>query len=457
MKKYLFLKLVALILATFVSLSVFSQETDEARYSKPPNKHSANSNWYFYPFSVNITPGVWLPIGKLSEYYKPSFQLGFGLGFRITSKTRLDIGLTPRFLIGKNKVETTINNTIVQSNKAMGGSIGGWVNYNAFKNKFLFTEFVSGFHFEPLDIENPHPTSSNDSTINISTWGISCGINTWMNIFRKQNFGIRILYPYAPYNRDKQLISDIGGHSASVSLCYKFPKRSSTNKIYYEEDYQKTRRYNTVYPIYIPVKAPTIPDNNVVKDIPKYPNGDLFTYYILAKQKQEQLELSVPENGYDSLLIRMWFTYPEGRYQFGELVELRVDTNNVISARYTMLNIFFNSSRRYEVINSHWDTLMTPKCGWKAFMDTLNDLQITKLPTIESIPKYIAINGKNKYDYGNSLLTVSVEVATKNEYRFFQYNNFKKYKDIDEVNRMYRFELFQRLQLGLRENDDGWY
>ncbi len=214
---------------------------------------------------------------------------------------------------------------------------------------------------------------------------------------------------------------------------------------------------NTLYPFYIPSKAPIIPNNKINKDIPRYPNGKLFTYYILDKQKEKQLGLSVPENGYDSLLIRMWFTYPEGYHQFAELLELRIDSNKLITAKYTMLKIFFNPSRRYEVINCHFDTIMSPKCGWATFMDTLIKLEITKLPTIEKIPKYIEINGKDNYDYGNNLLTVSVEVATKNEYRFFQYNNFKKYKNIDEVNRMYRFEQFQRTQLGLRQNDEEWY
>jgi hypothetical protein len=90
-------------------------------------------------------------------------------------------------------------------------------------------------------------------------------------------------------------------------------------------------------------------------------------------------------------------------------------------------------------------------------MDTLQSLQVTQLPTMEFLPKYIERNSKDDYDYGNNLLTVSVEIATKSEYRFFQYNNFKKYLDIDEVNRMYRFERFQREQLGLRQNDEGWY
>jgi hypothetical protein len=214
---------------------------------------------------------------------------------------------------------------------------------------------------------------------------------------------------------------------------------------------------NTLYPIYIPSKTPKIPDNGIAKEIPKYPNEKLYVFYIFAKQKQEQLELSVPENGYDSLLIRMWFTYPEGYNQFAELLELRVDSNKTITARYIMLKIFFNPSRRYELVNWHWDTLLIPKCGWSTFIDTLKLLQITKLPTIENIPKYKEVNGENNLDYDNTLLTVSVELATKNEYRFYQYNNFKKYKYIDEVAKLYRFELFQRKQLGLRENDDGWY
>ena len=185
---------------------------------------------------------------------------------------------------------------------------------------------------------------------------------------------------------------------------------------------------NTIYPIFIPAKAPKVPENNIVKDIPRYPNGKLYTFYILTKQKEKQLGLSVPENGYDSLLLRMWFTYPKGIYQFAELVELRVDSTKTITSKYTKMKIFFNPSRRYEVINRYKDTFITPTCGWKAFMDTFNKFQITKLPTIEVIPKYTERNPKDDPDYGNTLLTVSVEVATKSEYRFFQYNNFKKYK-----------------------------
>lgn len=214
--------------------------------------------------------------------------------------------------------------------------------------------------------------------------------------------------------------------------------------------------YNTLLPIRIPTKKPKIPENSILKDIPRYENGDLFAYYRFTKQKQEQLGLSVPENGYDSLLIRFWYSYPENLNQYAELVELKIDSIGKTSADYIKMLNFFNPTRLYEKINRHFDTIVSPKCGWTVLIDSIHDLGITKLPTQEFLPEYIEIN-KGERDYGNTFMTVCVEVSTKNEYRFFQYNNFEKYKNIDEVNRLYRFLLFFREQMGLRENDKGWY
>jgi hypothetical protein len=214
---------------------------------------------------------------------------------------------------------------------------------------------------------------------------------------------------------------------------------------------------NTIYPIFIPAKSPSIPENSIVKDIPKYKNGKVFYYYRFVKQKQKQLNLSIPENGTDSLLLRMWFTYPIGIYQSGELLEITKAKNDTFSARYTRMRVFYNPSRAYEQINSHWDSIVSPKCGWATFLDTLKALNILNLPTIEALPKYIQANGEDKRDYENNKLTIAVEVSTKNQYRFFQYNNFQKYLSIDEVNKMYRFESFVREQFGLWKNESEWY
>jgi hypothetical protein len=221
----------------------FSQNITKKSYSKSSLSSTLDSIWSFSPGSVNISAGMCVPLGKLSEYYNPCFQLGLGFGFKISSKVRFDLGISPRFLIQKKKPEFIINNTVTEAKTPISASMGGWVAYRMFRNKFAFAELVTGFHYEPLNIDNPKPTSSKDSVLNISTWGITLGMNTWLNISRKQNFGLRVMYNYAPYNKDKMLVSNIGGHLTSVSLCYKFPKRDAS----YKRDYEKKYRDHNAY------------------------------------------------------------------------------------------------------------------------------------------------------------------------------------------------------------------
>lgn len=203
-------------------------------------------------------------------------------------------------------------------------------------------------------------------------------------------------------------------------------------------------------------KELTFPVNKIIQDIPKYNNGQFFAYYIFTKQKQKQLELSIPENGYDSLMLRMWFSYPSSLNQFAELVELKIDSNGICSGKYIKMRNYFNPKILYEKIKIHADTIVNPLCGWPCLMDSLNRLEIIKLHTIESLPKYKKTN-KNDIGFDNDYLTLSVEVSTENEYRFYQYNNFEGFKNIDEVSRLYRFILFLREQLCMVENDPYWY
>ncbi|MFN8133927.1 MAG: hypothetical protein U0Z17_01375 [Bacteroidales bacterium] len=54
-------------------------------------------------------------------------------------------------------------------------------------------------------------------------------------------------------------------------------------------------------------------------------------------------------------------------------------------------------------------------------------------------------------------MTVSVEVVKKDLYRFYQYNNFEKYKEIDEVGKFYSFIKYIREDLKLQQIDPEWY
>lgn len=214
---------------------------------------------------------------------------------------------------------------------------------------------------------------------------------------------------------------------------------------------------NTIYPFVIPTKSPDIPVNNIEKKIPRYPNGKVFAYYKFTKQKQKQLNLSVPENGHDSLLIRFWFSYPDGIYQNAELVEFDFKSDSIPICRYKKMRIFYNPSRIYEVINYHVDSLINqPLSGWSKFIDTLNYCKISELLTIEDIPSYILLTNDG-LDYNNTSMTVSVEVGKKDSYRFYQYNNFEKYKEIDEVGKFYSFIKYIREDFNLQQIDPEWY
>lgn len=215
--------------------------------------------------------------------------------------------------------------------------------------------------------------------------------------------------------------------------------------------------YNVIIPIRIPTASPTIPDNSIRKEIPRYPNGKVFKYYKFAKQKQKQLDLSVPENGFDSLQIRMWFTYPENLYQFSELLELSFKPGKTPVAKYYKLDIFFNPTREYEVINFHKDSVIKePKNSWLALESKIKKLKIIELPTMSDLKEFQ--NPKMLDDlFNNTSMVVGTEVSTDSTYRYFVYNNFDKYQYIQEVNNMFTFIKYIREDLHMYPIDTNWY
>ena len=215
--------------------------------------------------------------------------------------------------------------------------------------------------------------------------------------------------------------------------------------------------YNTLLPFRIPTSNPKLPETNTTKEIPTYSNGKYYVFYKYAKQKQNQLHISSPEYGTDSLMIRLWFSYPENIYQYGELVEILFKPNEIPVAKYSKLNLFFNPTRDYEVINKHKDSIIKkPVNGWNNISTKINELNILNLPTIENLTTY-KIQNNNQRDYNNTSLTVSVEISSKSNYRFYQYNNFEKYKSIKEVNDLYTFIKLLRTELAMSSIDENWY
>lgn len=200
---------------------IYSQHHENEKFyiENITNNIPANYNgvWDFFPVYFHISVGSYIPIGKLANFYNPGVQLGFGVGL-IASKIRLEFGIMPRYMNNKKEIEIYSLDTIVKTNAPEGGSIGGWVSYEIFKNKSIYTELVSGVSSELLSIPNEKDPL-------IKTIGFSFGISSLINKFGKQNVGIRVLYNYAAYNKDNVLKSDLGGQFLTLSLTYSFPER----------------------------------------------------------------------------------------------------------------------------------------------------------------------------------------------------------------------------------------
>ena len=200
--------------------------------SQRPLKQNNDSLWYFYPFSLDFSAGIWTPIDKLSKFYNASPQFGFGFGLMLHKKLRFQILLMPRFLNQKKPILINVDNSVVAFKKNMtGASFGGYIDYTFNQNKIASTELMTGFSWDDIST-NILKTNKKDS-ISISGLGLSIGINSWFNIFKKVNLGFRALYTYSTYNQSKYLAIPIGGHSVTCSIVFRSHGRSKENKKWY--------------------------------------------------------------------------------------------------------------------------------------------------------------------------------------------------------------------------------
>ncbi len=195
-------------------------------------KPNYDSLWYFYPFSIDLSAGLWTPVGKLSKYYNPSAQFGASFGLMVSKRMRFQLWIMPRLLNQKKSILVNVNDSIVDFDKnIVGASLGGWLSYTYHQNKNFSNEIMTGATWEsiPTNIIKP----GKEDSITISSVGLSLGVNSWINIFPRQSFALRTIYTYATYNKSKYLASTIGGHSVTFSLVYRVQRRSKENKRWY--------------------------------------------------------------------------------------------------------------------------------------------------------------------------------------------------------------------------------
>ena len=181
-----------------------------------------------------------------------------------------------------------------------------------------------------------------------------------------------------------------------------------------------------------PVNQPvTFVDTNKTfkKEIPTV---DIF--YNLAKAKQKQLGLDSLENGFDNLQIRLWYDFALVRER-----RLVVITNKDTSWTATVYYLQVDWDGKTETILSKKIKQVTPKSGWATFSKKLLKLKIVTLPNQDNV---------KGYGGGFDGRTYNVEVATKNQYRFYGYwepqeyqNKFWQANNMSEILKLFETEL----------------
>ncbi len=172
----------------------------------------------------------------------------------------------------------------------------------------------------------------------------------------------------------------------------------------------------------------------VKKEIPTYLGGTVDIFYQLAKDRQKQFGLDSLENGFQDLQIRVWYNFSLIKEQ-----KLVVITNKDTTWTATIYNSQVDWHNNTEIILSKKTTQVSPKSGWPTFSKKLLNLQIATLPNQDDVEGYSA---------GDDGKTYSVEVATKNQYRFYSYwepqknqEKFWQAKNLTEILHLFETEL----------------
>ncbi len=187
------------------------------------------------------------------------------------------------------------------------------------------------------------------------------------------------------------------------------------------------------------------------KEIPK--NGDTSIFYKLIQKKARLLSLDSLQNGYDSLEIRIWTNSSEPVYS--NLIVIKKANSIWTATNYIMSDwerpntndsIKIMRIKKLDPIDNT-DTVeiikiknLKPIGSWDKFLSKLFALKIMTLPNMNDIPGLV--------DTWSDEFTYSIELATKNEYRFYNYHcphnfqdKFWQAKNMVEIKKLIREEL----------------
>ncbi|HMN26201.1 MAG TPA: hypothetical protein PKE38_16965 [Ignavibacteriaceae bacterium] len=175
-----------------------------------------------------------------------------------------------------------------------------------------------------------------------------------------------------------------------------------------------------------------LPKNNGVEG-----NGGYSEYlYDIAKE----LNWKTIDYGFDSLCIRLWYFYREEK----ECVEFRRSSN-----KWSSLFSDIGIKRINDLTNKYYissSKSLEPKSGWYHFTNEIYALGILTLPLDTNLP--------SDYSIAADGATVLVEIATKDYYRIYYYDNPAGYPHYEETRNIEKIMKLIENEFGVKRKYD---
>ena len=169
------------------------------------------------------------------------------------------------------------------------------------------------------------------------------------------------------------------------------------------------------------------PESGKQLDIPRYTDGEHdgqpFFYYTTAKQREKQLGLSAPELSDDETLLRIWWTIQSGLRQPGRLLEF-VKNDGQWSGRVFDYKMAFDTWKFHENVYDVKRREFVPASDWDTLDRLLAEYEIPALPACDFVEDYDRSLAEICKENPHTILsTFSVEYATPEIYRFYEYTS----------------------------------
>lgn len=178
----------------------------------------------------------------------------------------------------------------------------------------------------------------------------------------------------------------------------------------------KEHRVPASYFVYIDTAS------SFTREFPKVSKPSYYSY-ALTNDKAQQLQLDTIDRGYNNFQARIW--YEQSRGQKRKLVVIKDDASDWKGWVYE-LRVEWDGEKEHILTKTVKEVV--PKSGWNHFMKRLIDLRVTTLPDMYAIEELVD-NWKDGHSY-------SVEIASKNQYRYYTYHVPEEFQQYEETRDM---------------------